>query len=241
MVDSVAAQGNFPKSVQGVVHSGHAQRLSVWPMLHAVQRKGALERDPLYSVTDAELVVVLRSPNPRAKAVLWDRYAPRTHSVLRRILGPDADVEDTLHDVFEVVFSRIGTLRDPEALGHFITSVAVRKAVSEIRRKRRFRWFGFDSHEPEDPNSLESSTSARALLRAMYSVLESFPPRVRTAFVLRHVEELGLAEIAELLGTSPTTTKRDLALGQEMFTRGAASHGELSQIDLDGLLRRRRA
>ncbi|MEN9580783.1 MAG: hypothetical protein RJA70_3792 [Pseudomonadota bacterium] len=224
-----------------MVHSPADQLLVSYPMLSAIKRWGSVERDPLYSATDAELVSALSASNPRAKAILWDRYAPRTKSLLRRILGPDADVDDCLHDVFEAVFVRIGTLRDPEALRHFITSVAMRKAISEVRRKRRFRWLGLEKHDPPDPTSLESTTSARALLRAIYGVLDSFPPRVRAAFILRYVEGQGLTEIADALGTSATTTKRDIAHGLELFTTGAGQSAELSRVDLDGLLRRRRA
>jgi RNA polymerase sigma-70 factor (ECF subfamily) len=163
---------------------------------------------------DAALVAELRAGMPRAAARLWDQYAHLARRILQRMLGPSADVEDALQDVFLRLFRDLGTLREPSALRSFLIGIALHVATSELRRRRARRWLMLsDDGKLPDPPSLPEPEFAeqRQALYALYALLDRIDTRRRTVFVLRYVEGLELAELALVLGCSLATCKRRVA------------------------------
>src|ERR1044072_7322051 len=94
------------------------------------------ESDP---AQDLQLANALLAGDSTAAEVAWDRYAPLVHGIVSRALGPDAEVEDVTQEIFYRLFSRIGTLRKPEALRSFVISFAVRIVKWGLRRTRASR------------------------------------------------------------------------------------------------------
>jgi RNA polymerase sigma-70 factor (ECF subfamily) len=161
------------------------------------------------SWTDTELVNALLARDPRAAAQTWRKYAPRVFGVVERTLGLASDAEDITQDIFLRVFSRVHTVRDPEAFGSFVLSVALRVIKWHLRSRRVRKILHLMEQVPELPvPSLD--IEARRSLRRFYDVLDTLPADERFVFALRHVEGMSLPEIAELSGVSLSTAKRRL-------------------------------
>lgn len=160
---------------------------------------------------DAELALALIAGQPHAPELAWDRYAPLVHGIVSRALGPDAEVEDVTQEIFYRLFSRIGTLRKPEALRSFVISFAVRIVKWELRRRRARRWLTLSEtgDVPED-QLLVMNAENRYALQRLYSLLDQLSARERLVLVLRHVEGMTLEEIAEAMELSLATIKRVL-------------------------------
>src|SRR5688572_17551784 len=78
-----------------------------------------------------------------------------------RLLGPGADVEDVVHEVFLVVQRRLAQFRGEARVTTWLYEITFRVAQS-WRRRRRFRsWLGLDQAEHADafvsdrPNPLQ--------------------------------------------------------------------------------------
>lgn len=163
---------------------------------------------------DAALVAGVRAGAPRAAARLWDRYSTLVRRILRRVLGPTADVEDGVQDSFLRLFRDLHSLRDPSALRSFLIGITLHVAKSELRRRRAKRWLllSDDGVVPEPENAAEvHDHEARAALVRLYRVLDRVSSERRVVFVLRYVEGLELAELSVVLGCSLATTKRRVA------------------------------
>ena len=169
------------------------------------------------TIDDAALARLAAAKDPRAAAALWDRYSTLVRGILRRTLGPVAEVEDLVQEAFIGMFRTLGGLRDPDALRSFIVGTAIRTARSELRRKRVKRWLSLTSTgqlpDHEEPGAVDPE--ARRAVKRLYEVLDTIDDRGRMAFVLRHMEGYELTEVAEALGISLATTKRALAKAQE--------------------------
>lgn len=175
-----------------------------------------------------------------AQGEVWDRYAPLLRGVLRRSLGPWADVEDALQDVFLTFFRVAGTLRDPEALRPFLIGIAMRVARGELRKRRVRRWlFLTDDGTLPEPAHSDGDGDAREAVRRLYAILDKLDSESRLAFVLRHIEGLELEEVARSLDLSLATTKRRLAKvmpvvqarvrADELLSRYAEASGAASE------------
>jgi RNA polymerase sigma-70 factor (ECF subfamily) len=144
----------------------------------------------------------------RAPRVAWHRFAPMVHRILKRTLGPGADVEDLVQEVFVCLFGRIKTLREPKALKAFVIAIAAMTVRAELRRRRTRRMLWLDV--PTSPMPVHPDPEARQALQHFYLILDRLGAQDRTAFVLRYMEQLELTDVASALQTSLSTTKRRL-------------------------------
>jgi RNA polymerase sigma-70 factor, ECF subfamily len=191
------------------VERSAAPRLAKVVPLLALAKQPAPER---WS-TPAELVDALISGESEAEHVLWDRYSGSVRAVLRRTLGPRAEVEDALQEVFIRFFRALAGLREPSALGSFLIGIAVRVARGVLRTRRIKSWFRLtdDGEIPEQVELDPAAERARLAVARLYVILDTLDDESRLLFVLRHVEGLEIAEVAACLEMSGATVKRRLA------------------------------
>lgn len=163
---------------------------------------------------DVALARALMAGQPGAAAATWQRFYPLVHRTLARTLGSDDEVNDLAQDVFMRLFNRVRTLRDPEALRSFVYSITVRVIRGELRR----RWVRRIMKPLSDHTAATESMVApvapydeRNALRRFYGLLNQLNGRERTAYVLRHIEEMNLEETAAAMEVSLATVKRILS------------------------------
>ncbi len=139
-----------------------------------------------------------------------------------RVLADDVEVDDLVQDCFVQALSRLDTLHNPQAFASWICSIVVRTAAKRLRRRRLARRLGLRQAAPLDPEAIVAATTppdVAAELRVVYSVLERLPAEERIALVLRRVEGLQMAQIAEQMGLSLPTVKRRLAAAEARLER----------------------
>jgi RNA polymerase sigma-70 factor (ECF subfamily) len=161
----------------------------------------------LITWTDRELVAALLARDPRAAVLTWRAHAPRIFRVVERTLGSSNDAEDVTQEIFLRVFARIDTLRDPDALGSFVLSVALRVIKGHLRYRRVRRILHVVETVPETAVPGLDIDSRRSL-RRFYEALDTLPASERLVFALRHIEGMTLSEVANSSGVSMSTAKR---------------------------------
>ena len=180
--------------------------------LHRMRLVAAANASPEEaSATDLELARALIDGTSHAAEAAWERYAPLVHRIVSRAIGPDAEVEDVTQEIFYRLFSRIRTLRKPEALRSFVISFAIRIVKWELRRRRARRWLTLsETGDVPDEQVMVMDAENRYALRRLYSLLDRLSTRERLVLVLRHVEGMTLEEIADAMDLSLATVKRGL-------------------------------
>lgn len=188
---------------------------------------GRVVRLPLPEA-DAALAVWLRSDPERAQEVLFDRFARDVERVLFRILGPDPELTDLLHEVFITAITSIDSLRDNNVLRSWLAGIAVHQARRLIRRRRvrRLVQFVAPSKLP-DLQAVMPSVEVSQALRETYRILERLPTDERIAFTLRQIDGMELAAIAQVTQVSLATVKRRVARAQRSFVEMAGKNETL--------------
>jgi RNA polymerase sigma-70 factor (ECF subfamily) len=123
----------------------------------------------------------------------------------RRLLGPQGDAEDVVHEVFLVAHRRLPEWRGEAKITTWLYAITVR-VVRERRRRERLRgWLRLSLRARPDeappPTPLQSLESRRAM-ETTYRILDGLPDRERTAFILFELEGLSGEEIAAVTGDS---------------------------------------
>jgi RNA polymerase sigma-70 factor (ECF subfamily) len=166
---------------------------------------------------EAALVAGLRAKNPAAIAALYERHGAHARRVLVRILGADSELEDLHHDVLVRVIRHADGVESASSLQGWISIVAVNVARSALKRRslRRFLTF-LPWYDLPDVAAPASGDEAVALHRA-YAILERLSARERIVFALRILDGMELVEVAEAVGISLATVKRQLARAETRF------------------------
>ncbi|GAB3865971.1 SigE family RNA polymerase sigma factor [Dactylosporangium cerinum] len=102
----------------------------------------------------------------------------------------------------------------PESLDAYARKILVNTFLSHRRNRRRETPVA-DLPEVATTGIVEPGGGDQALGRA----LRSLPARQRAVVVLRHLEDLSIAEVAELLGMAEGTVKSQNARGVEALRR----------------------
>jgi RNA polymerase sigma-70 factor (sigma-E family) len=128
-------------------------------------------------------------------------------------LLPDGDRElaaDLVQDAFVQVAGRFGHLRIPDAFEAYLRRTIVNLFSSHLRRLRLERRELARQHSTGRREHRDVDFVDRD---AMWSALQTLPPRQRAAVVLRYYEDLSERETAEVLGCSVGAGKQLVARG----------------------------
>ena len=162
---------------------------------------------PLENDGDAETVAQVLAGDTAAYAVLVGRYRAQFTRYAVRMLGNREDAEEALQDAFLRAYRSLEKCDDPARFGSWLFRIlANRCRTAGTRRGRRERTFikddvallGASEEHPEDQTAWREE-----IQRALLSLEEDH----REAFLLKHVEELGYEEMAELTGVGVSALK----------------------------------
>lgn len=185
---------------------------------------------------EVELLAGLRAGNPVAQRAFFRRYAGFVERTVRGVLGPDAELDDVVQDVFVAVFRQVGRLRAAEAVTEWLRLVALGVARNRIRSRRRARWLSFFAPEElPEPTPTPPGGDAALGLRAVYAVLDELPADLRLPFALRYFEDMTVPELCRALAISESTGKRRLRRAQALFDAAVARRPALAEwLELRG-------
>jgi len=167
-----------------------------------------------------ERLLVLRAQEGDSDAfrILWDTYEAKLLYFLRRFSSDEHIAHDLLQEVWLDVFRKIGELRGAEAFRRWLYQIAHNRAVSRIRSERRESEVLECVLAESDVEAIdEFARSDRA--EAVHIALGRLDVQQRVVITLRFLEDLTIAEIAEVLKLSPGTVKSRLHYGKQALRR----------------------
>jgi RNA polymerase sigma-70 factor (ECF subfamily) len=166
-----------------------------------------------------------------AGAAFYDRHVQAIHALVFRLMGPDGEIDDVVHDVFVRALESLPRLREPAALRSWLFGIAVRAVAIRFQKRSRQRWLRFMAPEevPEMVAAPSPSSELGEALDDVYAILRGMDPDERIALVLRRVEGMSLEDAATAAGMSLATFRRRLARGEAKFFARAKGRPALGE------------
>ncbi len=166
------------------------------------------------TMTESELIQQAQEGDGGAIRALYERYASRVYSVVRRLAGDDAVAEDWAQEAWIRAISALPTFRGDSQFGTWLHRIAINSALGGRRsQERRFaRETPLEETTTElTPAVVPGGVGERVLLRMrLERAIEDLPERMRQVLVLHDVEGYTHVEIGALLGIAPGTCKSQL-------------------------------
>ena len=170
---------------------------------------------------DEELVDALRLREPTAADRLVARYGERAYRLAVRITGNAEDAEEVVQDAFVSVVRKIDTFRGESAFGSWFYRIVSNAAYGKVGRRPQASIEirleevlpAFDEHGRHASlfrdwsSSIDDPAVQKELRDVLASAIDELSPHYRAAIVLRDVEGLSTAEVADALGIPVPTAK----------------------------------
>ena len=157
--------------------------------------------------SDDQLVALFRAGNEEAFRVIHDRYNQRLFAYARQMLsGSRQDAEDALQDVFVRAYGSLRASDRPIALRAWLYRVAHNRCVDQLRRPIPPPADVFDvSRAPLCDPLVE--TERREDLKRLVQDVRRLPAQQRSVLLMRELEGLPYAELAEAMDVSVAAVK----------------------------------
>ncbi len=157
--------------------------------------------------TDDQLVALFRLGNDEAFGVIHDRYRARLLAYTRQMLaGSRSDAEDALQDVFLRAYGTLRADDRPVTLRAWLYRVAHNRCIDHLRRPANQP----TSELPDNASSQHdplAEIQRRDDLRRLVEDVRRLPEQQRSALLMREMEGLTYAELADALGVTVPSIK----------------------------------
>ncbi len=176
---------------------------------------------PTYDAQSEDgLLERLKAHDEEAFETIVRRYGDRMLATARGLLGDEHDARDAVQQAFVSAFKSIAGFNGEARLSTWLHRIVVNAALAQIRSRRRrpevsmdgllprFDAAGRWADEAEQSGWSDEHPMHRRETRQMVRrCIDRLPEMYRSALLLRDIEELDTAEVAEMLAISPNATK----------------------------------
>jgi RNA polymerase sigma-70 factor (ECF subfamily) len=177
------------------------------------------QTDP--GVDESRLIEQVRAGRTEAFEYFVHRYNRKITRVAYRLLRDAGEADCAAQESFLKAYRNLNDFREGSTFETWLTRICINWCKDRLKRRRLVFYFHqapSSADEDTGPRELaahpDPSPERRAMSREirdrLTTAMESLSPRQRTIFVLKHLEELSIPEIAGITGLDTGTIKSHL-------------------------------
>ena len=176
---------------------------------------------------DREAVRAARSGDEDAFAHLVRRHSGGLHRAVARILRDDTEAWDVVQMAFVKAWQRLDRYDERWRFATWLYRIGTNLAIDLLRSRtsREKAHKAGTEHRLRVVGELPSASDLadrREVDRLLDQLVDALTPQQRSAFVLREVEGMDTAEVAEVLGCSATTVRNHIFQARKILRRELA-------------------
>ena len=177
---------------------------------------------PAVESSDETLAARAADGDDAAFETLVRRYQHRVYRLACRLTS-QTDAPDVLQETFLQVYRNLHTFRGDAQFSTWLYRIATNAGLMHRRARARrpaeslekfMPRFDADGRHAQTPDALQIASRVdelldrQALAEKAQAAIDRLPDLYREAFVLRDLEELSTAEVAQVLGVEPATVRQ---------------------------------
>lgn len=177
-------------------------------------------------LSDEDLLALYGQGDVAAARVLTLRLTPLAYRVALRMLNDAAEAEDVAQEAMLRLWRQAPDWKGGTArVSTWLYRVAANLATDRLRRRRSVGLDEIPEPADNDPGVLGHMIE-QDRQQALQHALMQLPERQRMAVVLRHIEGLGNAEIAEVMGIGVEAVESLVARGKRALKAALSGRRE---------------
>lgn len=169
--------------------------------------------------SDSDLSGLLKSGDRKAFAEIYNRYKFVLHHHAWNKTRNKEEAQDTIQEVFSMIWSKRETIQIGTNLSGYLYSCVRNHILNMIAHKEvQNRYISSIKHFSEAGPVVTDHRVRENLLRELIEKeIAALPPRMREVFELSRKQHLSHKEIAEVMGTTEQTVKKQMTNALRML------------------------
>lgn len=167
---------------------------------------------------ERDIVQSAQEGNKEAFRMLFEQNRKRIFALAFQYTRNSEDAEDILQETFIKTYNHLNKykLENDSSFSSWIYRIGINCSIDYIRRKKdkHASYSDWDKLAPtlsdNSHSNPEHTTGLEELRQKISSLVEGLSPRQRMVFILKHYQQLSIKEIAEYLGCSEGSVKKQL-------------------------------
>lgn len=182
-----------------------------------------MSTEQLEGMSDEELARRALGDDYQAFEEILNRYQDKAYRLAWGLVKNDAEAQDVVQEAFLNIHRKLDSFEGSAKLGSWIYRIVVNQALMRLRKTKRRAEVGIDDAAVEVGSEVgafsgqapwqvraDEAAQNRELRQQILAAVDSLDPKYQAVFVLREVEGLPHAEIAEILGLTVGAVKTRL-------------------------------
>jgi len=155
------------------------------------------------------LIERCKQGNRKAQEQLYREFSPMLFGTCLKYSRNRTEAEDNLHDSFMTIYDKIGQFKAKGSFEGWAKRITVNTVMQKYRKEEHLNLVT-DNFEEEVNVEIESD-HANISLETLLGYIQELPNKYRLTFTMYVLDGYTHQEIGALLGTSPGTSKSNLA------------------------------
>ena len=175
---------------------------------------------------DRELILSARSGSQEAFDALVGRHGGMVIRLARSILAHSEDAEDVAQEVFLRFYRSLDRVDPSRPVEPWLVRITLNAARSHASRRPERREAPLPDASSELPGGDDAAATVHAseLRSALSDALLQLGEREREVFVLRDLQQISVPTIAEALGITQITVRRQSSVARRKITAWFREH-----------------
>ncbi len=160
-----------------------------------------------------ELIENCRKGDRKAQEQLYRKYGDILFGICLKYSRNKTEAEDNLHDSFITIFEKIEQYKSKGSFEGWMKRITINTVLQKYRKEE---YLSVVSENTEEETFVESGY-ADVSLETLLGHIQDLPNKYRTTFNLYVLDGYSHKEIGKILGTSPGTSKSNLARARSIL------------------------
>jgi RNA polymerase sigma-70 factor, ECF subfamily len=180
-------------------------------------------RTTVVEQSDDDVIRQVLDGNTALFELLMRRYNERVYRAVRSIVRDEQEAEDVMQQSYVNAFVHLRQFNGSARFATWLTRIAINESLARVRRQGRYEALNDDVEDVSNAESFmirkpsenpERQAFTQELRELLEWAIDTLPVGMREVFMLREVEGLNTAEVAECLGVSEDVVKTRLSRGR---------------------------
>jgi RNA polymerase sigma-70 factor, ECF subfamily len=173
----------------------------------------------------------LRRGDPRAAALVMQKYNQQLWRIARSILRDEADAEEVVQEAYLRAFASLDGFRAESSLSTWLARIVINEAMRRLNRRREMVDLSAIGAEMADGErgivaaqpSPEQAAAREEIRRVVERAIDALPASFRAVFVMRVIEQMSIEETAAALSIPEATVKTRLHRANQQLRQALGS------------------